>query len=116
MDKTAEPVPAERTGATSFGVVVAGLLSAPCFIGVMLIPLGLGAVMTSAAFKFLDTWRFLFMGVTLALLAVMHIGLRRSDVFRPTALVWIVTAIALALILGELFVDPPWARHANVPM
>ncbi len=110
------PSTARRSRASSIALVITGLASAPCFIGVLLIPVGLGAVMTSAAFKFLDEWRLLFMGLTLVLLAVAHIGLRKSDVFRPTALVWGATVIALAFIIGEIVVDPPWDRHANVPM
>lgn len=105
----------KRTPASSIGLIITGLLSAPCFIGVLLIPVGLGAVMTSAAFKFFDAWRYLFMGLSVALLVVAHIGLRKADVFRPTLLVWIATVVAVALILGEVIVDPPWDRHANIP-
>ena len=102
---------------SSMVMLAGGLLSAPCFIGILLIPIGLGAVMATSLSAFLDTYRYTFMGVALVLLGVTHWGLRRAQAeFRPTRLVWILTIITLALIAGELIVDPPWARHALVPM
>jgi cell division protein FtsW (lipid II flippase) len=91
-----------------------GLLAAPCAIGVLLIPLGAGTVMTSAAFKFFDDWRFLFMGLALALLVLSHIVSRRAHRKTPIAL-WILTVLVVAFIAGELYFDPPWDRHANIP-
>lgn len=98
------------------GMLVAGLGSAPCFIGIMLLPLGLGAVTMSSVFTFLDEFRILFMIGALALLAISHWALHRAQEFRPTGLVWAFTVVVLVLIVGELIVDPPWARHALVPM
>ena len=101
---------------SSIGMLVGALMAAPCFIGILLIPIGLGAVMMSGAAMFLDEYRYIFMFVSLALLALSQYGLRKADVFRPTKLVWILTIIAIGLIAGELIVDPPWLRHALVPM
>jgi hypothetical protein len=95
---------------TSLGLIVSGLVSAPCFVGIALIPVGLGAVMSSALFTFLDTYRYIFMAVTVGLLVVAHVGLRRAEVFRPTWLVWGATVVAAVFILGELAIDPPWGE------
>ncbi|HEV3475646.1 MAG TPA: hypothetical protein VG602_09820 [Actinomycetota bacterium] len=91
-----------------------GLLAAPCAIGVLLIPLGAGTVMTSAAFKFFDEWRYLFMGLALVLLVLSHIVARRSQKGTPVAL-WILTVLVVGFIAGELYFDPPFDRHANIP-
>ncbi|UCC88348.1 MAG: hypothetical protein JSV81_03300 [Anaerolineales bacterium] len=102
---------------TSAGMLIGALLSAPCFVGILLIPLGLGAVMMSGFSMFLDTYRYLFIVAALILLGVSHWGLGHAqEEFRPTRLVWVLTIVAALFILGELAVDPPWARHALVPM
>jgi xanthine/uracil permease len=93
---------------------IGGLLAAPCAIGVLLIPLGAGSIMTSAAFKFFDDWRYLFMGLALVLLILSHIVARRAHRKTPVML-WILTVLVVAFIAGELYFDPPFDRHANIP-
>jgi hypothetical protein len=102
---------------SSTGMLLGALLSAPCAVGILLIPLGLGAVMMGGFFMFLDTYRYLFIVAALILLGVSHWGLRYAqEEFRPTRLVWVLTIVAVLFIISELVVDPPWARHALVPM
>jgi amino acid transporter len=108
--------PTPRKGIASFFATVGGLIAAPCVIGIILIPLGLGAsVMASGPFKFLDDWRFVFMGLALVLLIIAHVTARRGG-HKVGALLWVITFLAVAFIAAELIVDPPWDRHALVPM
>lgn len=102
------------TGRSSVGMVIAACLSAPCFIGIVLLPLGLGAVAASTLFVFLDEYRFIFMLAALVLLGVSHWALRSAREFRPTTLLWVLTIVTLALIAAELIVDSPWDRRMLV--
>lgn len=110
------PSPAKATGTkpTAFAATIGALLSAPCVIYLVVLPLGLGALGMTAAYAFFDNNRLIFMALTVVLLALAHIQARRTG-STPTFL-WIVTVIAVGLMLVELIVDPPWERHAYVPM
>lgn len=99
----------------SAGAIFVGLISAPCFISLLLIPLGLGAFMSTGVFIFLDGYRYLFMALALLAVLLVHWVLRRGQ-FRPTRTIWVITFFVIALVAAELIVDPPWARHALVPM
>lgn len=106
----------KRGRVASLFATIGGLIAAPCVIGIILIPLGLGAsVMASGPFKFFDDWRFVFMGLAVVLLVVAHVTARRGG-HRVGVFLWVITVLAIAFIATELIVDPPWDRHALVPM
>lgn len=103
---------ANRT--TAFVATVGALLSAPCVIYLVVLPLGLGALGMTAAYAFFDNNRLIFMALSAFLLALAHIQARRGG--STPRFLWVVTVIAVGLMLTELIVDPPWERHAYVPM
>lgn len=72
--------------------------------------------MMGGLFTFFDSYRYIFMGAALVLVIVAQVGLRKAHQFKPTKFVWIITVLVVTLIVGELYLDPPWARHVNVPM
>lgn len=100
----------------STGAVAAALFSAPCFISICLLPLGVSVAMSSALYIFMDKYRLVFMAIALVALGLMHWSLRRGSHFKPTKTVWIITVIVLVFIVGELVIDPPWHRHLLIPM
>ncbi len=101
--------------ASSIAATIGALFSSSCVVGILLIPLGLGSVMASGLFKFFDDYRFIFMAITLAFLVSAHVISRRAGGANARFL-WIITIIAVAFIAAEIIVDPPWDRHALVPM
>lgn len=106
----------QRDKVTSGGAVMTALFSAPCFISLMLLPLGASAFMSTALYIFLDKYRLILMAVALISLGFTHWALRKGSHFHPTKTVWVITIIVLVFVIGELVVDPPWHRHLLVPM
>jgi hypothetical protein len=96
---------------SSISMVIGALMAAPCFVGILVGLVGLGALATSSLMVFFDTYRYIFMAIALVLLGLSHWGLRRAREFRPTKLVWIATTIVVVFIAAELILDPPWSRH-----
>jgi hypothetical protein len=99
---------------SSISMIIGALMAAPCFVGILVGLVGLGALATSSLMVFFDTYRYIFMAVALGLLLLSHWGLRRAREFRPTRLVWAATAIVVLLIAAELIIDPPGNRHVAV--
>lgn len=98
----------------SAGALATALFSAPCFISLLLFPIGITVGMSSALYVFADKYRFVFMAISLVTLGLTHWALRRGSHFKPTKTVWVLTVIVLVFIVGELVADPPWARHSIV--
>ncbi len=104
---------------SGIGSIIAALFAAPCVGGLLLMPLGLGATfMMSGAFVLLDESRYLLMVVALVLVGLTHWSARsaKTKIRQPTRVLWVATVLVVIFIGAELVVDPPWARHALVPM
>ena len=91
---------------SSVTMVLSAIVGAPCFLGILLVPIGLGAVAASSVFVFFDQYRFIFMALAIGLLVLSHWGLRKAEVFRPTKLVWILTIVTAGMIIAELIIHP----------
>jgi hypothetical protein len=112
--ETTTQAPTQRRSFFQWLASIGALVSAPCVIGILLIPFGLGAVMTSALFTWFDTYRYIFMAVAVALVVLAHVAARRGGM-GASKFLWVITVLTVAFIAAELIVDPPWDRHANVP-
>ena len=105
-----------RLRQSTLGMVILALFAAPCVGGLALTPIGLGAAfMASGLFVFLDDYRLITMAAPLVLLGVTLGECRRTGRAIPLYVTLSIIVI-LGLITAELIVDPPWVRHALVPM
>lgn len=99
---------------TASGAVAAAVISAPCFVSLLLFPLGVTVGMSSALYIFLDKWRYIPMIVAIVALVGMHLAVRKGSHFKPTKTVWVITVLVALFVVGEIVADPPWSRHAII--